>query len=176
MRVGVSTNPDPISQGFQMYLTGATPVTVPAVWTEYIFDLSAYDGQSIYIAIRNVGNDKFIFFVDDFTFHSVGGSVGNEDGLAPVVSTELKGNYPNPFNPETTISYTIKDNTPVTLEVYNMKGQKVKTLVNDSKAAGNHTVVWTGVDDNNRAVASGVYFFKMSAGKYSSTKKMIMMK
>ncbi len=176
MRVGISTIATPIPQGFQFYLTGATPVTVPAVWTEYVFDLSAYDGQSIYLAIRNVGNDKYIFFVDDFTLHSVGGSVSNEDGLAPVVATELKGNYPNPFNPETTISYSVMENTPVTIEIYNVKGQRVKTLVDEAKAAGPHSVVWKGVDDNNRPVSSGVYFFKMNAGKYSSTKKMIMMK
>ncbi|MDY0151520.1 MAG: choice-of-anchor J domain-containing protein [Candidatus Cloacimonas sp.] len=176
MRVGVSTIATTIPQGFQYYLTGATPVVVPAAWTEYIYDLSSYDGQSIYIAIRNVSNDKFIFFVDDFSLHSVGGSVGIEDGLAPVAVTELKGNYPNPFNPETTIRYSMKDNSPVNIEIYNLKGQKVKTLVNETKAAGDYSVVWKGLDDNNRAVSSGVYFFKMSAGKYSSTKKMIMMK
>jgi len=176
MRVGISTIATPIPQGFQTYLTGPNPVQVPAAWTEYIFDLAAYDGQTIYLAIRNVSNDEFIFFVDDFTFHSVGGSVGNEDGIAPAIATELKGNYPNPFNPETTISYSVKENTPVSVEIYNVKGQKVKTLVNEAKAAGNYSVVWNGVDDNNRPVSSGVYFFKMSAGKYSSTKKMIMMK
>lgn len=174
-RVGVSTLATIIPQGFQ-YVTGGTPVTAPASWTEYIYDLSAYDGQTVYLAIRCVSNDKFIFMVDDFSIHSVGGSVGNEDGVAPVAVTELKGNYPNPFNPETTIKYSVKENTPVTLEVYNVKGQKVKTLVSETKAAGDHSVVWKGLDDNNRAVSSGVYFFKMSAGKYSSTKKMIMMK
>jgi hypothetical protein len=176
MRVGVSTIATPIPQGFQNYLTGGTPVQVPAAWTEYIFDLSAYDGQSIYLAIRNVSNDEFIFFVDDFTFHSVGGSVSNEDGVAPVIATELKGNYPNPFNPETTISYSVKENTPVSIEIFNVKGQKVTTLVNEAKAAGNHSVVWKGLDDNNRPVSSGIYYFKMNAGKYSSTKKMILMK
>ncbi|MDD4310535.1 MAG: choice-of-anchor J domain-containing protein, partial [Candidatus Cloacimonetes bacterium] len=174
-RLGISDMPNITQQGFQ-YVTGANPVTVSATWTEYIYDLSAYDGQTVYLGIHCVSNNKFIFFVDDFSIHSVGGSVGNEDGLAPVLFTELKGNYPNPFNPETTISFSVNDITPVTIEVFNVKGQKVKTLVNDSKAAGNHTVVWKGMDDNNRAVGSGVYFFKMSAGKYSSTKKMIMMK
>ncbi len=176
MRVGVSTIPAPIPQGFQNYLTGANPVQVPAAWTEYVFDLSAYDGQSIYLCIRNVSNDEFILFVDDFSIHSVGGSVNNEDGVAPAVVTELKGNYPNPFNPETTISYSVRENVPVSIEIFNVKGQKVKTLVNEAKAAGNHSIVWKGMDDNNRPVSSGVYFFKMSAGKYSSTKKMIMMK
>jgi flagellar hook assembly protein FlgD len=62
------------------------------------------------------------------------------------------------------------------LEVYNVKGQLVRTLLNDVKAAGNHTVVWNGKDNNGRSVSSGIYYYKMNTGKYSSTKKMIMMK
>ena len=93
-----------------------------------------------------------------------------------MLATELQGNYPNPFNPETTIRYSVKETSPVTIEVYNLKGQLVRTLVNEVKTAGNYSVVWNGRDNNNQPVSSGVYFYKMNAGKYSSTKKMIMMK
>jgi hypothetical protein len=172
-RLGVSTLATPNVQAFQ-YVTGPNYVEVPAEWTEYAYDLSAYDGQNVYISIRCVSHDAFIFLVDDFTIH--GNGVSNEDIMAPVLSTELKGNYPNPFNPETTINFSMKEIAPVSLEIYNVKGQLVKTLVNEIKGAGNHSVVWKGVDDNNRPVSSGVYFFKMNTGKYSSTKKMIMMK
>ncbi|MDD2331796.1 MAG: FlgD immunoglobulin-like domain containing protein, partial [Candidatus Cloacimonetes bacterium] len=113
---------------------------------------------------------------DDFSVHGVGGYVANEDPLVPSITTSLKGNYPNPFNPETTISYSVKEATPVTIEIYNLKGQLVKTLVRDTKAAGDHSVVWNGKDNNNQNVTSGVYFYKMNAGKFSSTKKMILMK
>ena len=91
-------------------------------------------------------------------------------------NNSLMGNYPNPFNPETTISYNIKNPGLVTLNIFNIKGQKVKTLVDDRKTAGNHSVVWNGKDDNNKNVASGIYFYKMRSGTYSSTKKMILMK
>jgi len=110
--------------------------------------------------------------VDDF---KVTGT-SNEDELAPVVATTLHGNYPNPFNPETTISYSVKENTPVTIDIYNVKGQRVRTLVNEAKASGTHTVTWNGTDNNGRNVSSGIYYYKMSAGKFSSTKKMILMK
>jgi len=70
----------------------------------------------------------------------------------------------------------VKEAGPVAIEIYNLKGQLVKSLVSDDKAAGEHSVIWKGTDNNNRPVSSGVYFYKMSAGKYSSTKKMIMMK
>jgi len=175
-RVGVCTLPAVIVQGFT-YVSGADFVEAPTEWHEYVYDLSAYDGQTVFIGIRCVSDDALAFYVDDCTLHSDGGSiVANDDPAVPVIVTELKGNYPNPFNPETTISYSVKDNQPVSLEIYNVKGQKVKTLVNETKKTGNYTAVWNGVDDHNRPVASGVYFFKMKAGKYSSTKKMILMK
>lgn len=101
--------------------------------------------------------------------------VDNNDPVVPAVTT-LKGNYPNPFNPETTISFSVKENVPVTIEIYNIKGQLIRTLVNETKAPGNHTIVWKGDDDNGRSVSSGVFFYKMQAGKYSSTRKMILMK
>ncbi len=90
--------------------------------------------------------------------------------------TLLEGNYPNPFNPETTISYNVANDSKVTIEVYNLLGQKVKTLVDDIVSHGNHSVVWNGKDDSNKQVASGVYFYKMKNGKYSKTKKMVLMK
>ncbi len=95
--------------------------------------------------------------------------------VLPLV-TALAGNYPNPFNPETVISYSVKNSTPVVLDIYNTRGQRIKTLVNETKASGNYTVKWDGTDENGQKVSSGVYFYKMNAGKYSSSKKMILMK
>ena len=100
----------------------------------------------------------------------------NDDPQTPVAATALHGNYPNPFNPETTISYSLKEASPVTIDIYNIKGQHVCTLIDESKETGNHTVLWNGLDKHNCPVCSGVYFYKMRAGRYSSTRKMIMMK
>ncbi len=101
--------------------------------------------------------------------------VSNPNEVVPVV-TELKGNYPNPFNPTTTIQFSVKDSGPVSIDVYNVLGQKVRTLVNGQLNAGNHSITWNGRDDRNRNVASGIYFYRMRAGSYSQTKKMVMMK
>jgi flagellar hook assembly protein FlgD len=92
------------------------------------------------------------------------------------ITTALTGNYPNPFNPVTNIAYSIQEAGNVTLEVYNLRGQLVKTLVNDVRESGDHTATWTGKDDSGKSVASGVYFYKMKASNYTSTKKMILMK
>ena len=70
-------------------------------------------------------------------------------------------NYPNPFNPQTNINYSIPEEGNVELSVYNIKGQKVKTLVNEPQISGEHTVVWNGTNKQNKRVASGVYFYKL---------------
>jgi len=93
-----------------------------------------------------------------------------------VVATQLNNNYPNPFNPVTNISYSIIETGNVTLEVYNLRGQLVKTLVNDVKESGDYTEIWNGTDNSDKSVSSGVYFYKMKSSNYTATKKMILMK
>ena len=90
---------------------------------------------------------------------------------------ELLGqNYPNPFNPTTTIAFNMVEEGNVSIEVFNVRGQLVKTLVNEHMTVGDHTLVWEGTNDNNQKVSSGIYFYKMKSANYSSTKKMILMK
>jgi len=101
--------------------------------------------------------------------------VANADEYLPAVVTELKGNYPNPFNPETTISYSIVDRCKVRLEVYNLKGQRVRTLVDAEKTNGHYTVVFNTRDDKGNALSSGIYFYRLQAGNYVSTRKMLLM-
>lgn len=62
------------------------------------------------------------------------------------------------------------------LDIYNIRGQKVKTLLNEHKEAGKHNIIWEGIDDNGKKVSSGVYFYKIKNGKFTATKKMILMK
>ncbi len=101
----------------------------------------------------------------------------NNTSSVPLAAS-LKGNYPNPFNPETTISFfTAEDAKNAELVIYNIKGQKVKTLVNEVLPAGEHSVVWDGKNTNNKAVASGIYFYNLKVGKKSiATKKCLLLK
>jgi len=89
---------------------------------------------------------------------------------------ELGQNYPNPFNPSTSISYTTEVADHVTLTVFNMLGQKVKTLVNATETAGSHTVKWNGVDQSGVQVPSGVYYYRIDTNNMSQTKKMLLIK
>jgi hypothetical protein len=85
-------------------------------------------------------------------------------------------NYPNPFNPETTIKLDLPDSGKITLKVYNTKGQLVKTLIDNFKTAGISTVIWNGTDNVGTQVSSGIYLYKLEASGYTEIKKMILMK
>ena len=100
----------------------------------------------------------------------------NNDPNLIAPSAALEQNYPNPFNPTTTIKYQIKNTGHVQIEVFNVKGQKVATLVNREQSAGDYQVVWNGQNDAKKSVPSGVYFYKMKSGDYSVSKKMILLK
>ncbi|MCF7857706.1 MAG: T9SS type A sorting domain-containing protein [Candidatus Cloacimonetes bacterium] len=89
----------------------------------------------------------------------------------------LGGNFPNPFNPVTSINFSVGEtDSKVVIQIYNSKGQKIKTLVNESLPIGEHFVTWEGLDNNDRPVSSGVYLYKMNCGNFEATKKMILMK
>lgn len=88
----------------------------------------------------------------------------------------LMQNYPNPFNPNTTISFSLPEAGEVRLAVFNMLGQKIRTLVSGNLEAGGHSVLWDGMDANGRRVSSGVYVYKLQAGDFSHQKKLVLMK
>jgi hypothetical protein len=95
-------------------------------------------------------------------------------------TTQILGIYPNPFNPQTTISFSLKDRAEVKLSIYNIRGQKVRTLVNNTIEAGIHEITWNGKDDNNKNVSSGIYFSVFdvddNGSDYTSVKKVILLK
>ncbi|KAA3597874.1 MAG: T9SS C-terminal target domain-containing protein [Calditrichaeota bacterium] len=89
---------------------------------------------------------------------------------------ELKQNYPNPFNPSTTISYNLAKDSKVSLKIYNEIGEFVKELTNGFRYEGSHNVIWDGTNNNGKSVSSGTYFYKISAGTFTQTNKMILLK
>ncbi len=85
-------------------------------------------------------------------------------------------NYPNPFNPTTTISFDLPIEQNVKLEIYNNKGQKIKQLIDEKISAGKHSVIWNGTDFNNKTVASGIYFYRLTTSKININRKMLLIK
>ncbi len=105
----------------------------------------------------------------------LGGMPSENNVNIPKVVT-LAQNYPNPFNPETTLSFSIPADGKVELAIYNIKGQKVKTLINETMPMGGHKVVWNGKNSSNKNVSSGVYFYKLTSSGKTQVKKMLLMK
>ena len=120
------------------------------------------------------------------------GDVSEYEDIAPIVKSGLLGNFPNPFNPETTISFTVGNvfsrsenidnafiqsvSVHVSIDIYNIRGQRVKRLLEGFYERGSHTVVWDGRDDNGRELGSGVYFYRMVAGDVVETRRMVLLK
>ncbi|MCB0301395.1 MAG: T9SS type A sorting domain-containing protein, partial [Calditrichaeota bacterium] len=85
-------------------------------------------------------------------------------------------NYPNPFNPSTSIEFALPQTVDVSLKIYNIRGQLVKTLVDGSKAAGRYSLTWDGTDNFGSRVASGTYIYSIKAGEFVNNKKMVLLK
>lgn len=149
-----------------------------STWIQMTYSLNDYLEEPFVQLRFRFYSDTYIMqdgmYIDDF-------EINVEDIVSagdPIVKFESISNYPNPFNPSTIISFNLNTETTENAEltIYNTKGQRVKTLVNDQFSAGQHSIVWNGTDDNGAVVSSGVYFYKIKAGDFEQTKKMILMK
>jgi hypothetical protein len=100
----------------------------------------------------------------------------NDDPQTIPVSFELKQNYPNPFNPETYIDYALPEASNVRLYIYNVLGQKVKTLVDGFQEAKLHTVRWDGSNDKGLQVPSGIYYYRLQTSEFSQSKRMLLLR
>ncbi|MFC1898267.1 CotH kinase family protein [Candidatus Cloacimonadota bacterium] len=99
-----------------------------------------------------------------------------EDVIAIQDEIRLLQNFPNPFNPTTSISFSLPDNCKINLSIYNMKGQLVKILVQDFLEKGVHSFIWNGRDSSNKPVSSGIYFYRISDRHTTQTRKMLLIK
>lgn len=106
-----------------------------------------------------------------------GNIVSIEDFDIPSTNDYKLTNYPNPFNPTTTIEFSINNHSKVELTIYNIKGQKIKTLANEHFSKGSNAVIWDGDDENNKPVSSGIYYYKLNVnGKTETVKKCLLLK
>ena len=145
-------------------LVAANPVDV-------VTDTTATEFQALYEYISSIQN---ISPVVEGRINTIINGVGKEPAV--VRNYELKQNYPNPFNPSTTISYSIPVSSQVTLKVYNIKGQLVRTLVNEYRMAGDYKVRFDAVSENKTPLSSGIYLYQLTAGNQIITRKCILLK
>lgn len=145
------TDPDPRVAG---KFTGFASVGVPP---------TADDGDQMYL--------------DDVEVWGLGGDgVDAEQNHATPTDFKLSQNYPNPFNPTTGISFVLPETNNTKLVVYNTTGQVIRTLLNADLAAGAHSMSWDGLNESGTAVSSGIYFYQLTSGKQTISKRMLLMK
>jgi len=139
--------------------------------------VTSLDNGKYYWRVASVSTDGKSFVYSNRGNFNVGGTTGitDETNIIPK-NFEVFQNFPNPFNPSTTIKYGLPKAAFVNVKVFNMLGQEVKTLVNEQKNAGTFRVQWNGDNNLGNKVSSGIYIFRVSAGTNSSTMKMILLK
>lgn len=141
-----------------------------------------FDGRlridSIQMTYNPGGAVSGTVYFDDLQYATVSYiDVAEKNDPALPVTTDLRQNYPNPFNPQTTIRYDLPAGShQVRLVIYDMLGKQVRTLVDGNQSGGAHSILWDGKDDSGKQVASGIYVYKLSAGKQSYTKRMTLVR
>ena len=169
---------------YRIYQNNASPFPANTLvysgsfdWTEAVFDLSSYSGQAKFRFL--FGSDGAVngegWYIDDLRVETEN-PVANGENVAQTVRFDLHENYPNPFNPETTLRFSLPQPGSARLEIFNVKGQKVRTLLAGELAKGEHRVIWNGLDDSGRAAGSGVYLYRLSSAGHVQTRKMMLIK
>lgn len=142
----------------------------------FYYDYQITEGETYYWKVTAVYHDDSLNVLESGPSNEVSTTVTRivgEDNDGDK-SYDLSQNYLNPFNPITTIEYSIAKNTSVTIVVYDMLGNKVRVLVDESKDIGHYKIRWDGRNDNGEQVSSGVYFYQMTTTYFRDTKKLVL--
>ena len=140
-----------------------------------IMMLSFLSADTMTIYLNN--GDSYGFVLEDVIEITFDNATGIEiaEFLSKLPIDFIK-NYPNPFNPATTISFELNQAQMVSVSIYNIKGQLVRELADDLLESGNHKILWDGKDDNRKPVASGTYFYRVKTETGETIKKMLLLK
>nr|MBC8399923.1 T9SS type A sorting domain-containing protein [Candidatus Neomarinimicrobiota bacterium] len=133
--------------------------------TEYFWQIKAIDDDGM-VTTGNNGE----------TYSFVVGVLSTEDGAMIPTEFALHQNYPNPFNPVTSIQYDLPEASNVQIVIYDLLGRQVTTLINRFEDPGYKQVIWNATNNQGQPVGAGVYFYKIQAGNFHQTKKMVLLK
>ena len=154
-----------------------------------IFGVNTFSGNGLLAEVMFTANYDGAFTADMLGFESVSvvnAGFFNENIIGEAITAINSGdipvafalgqNFPNPFNPTTTINFSIPESGHVNIMIYDILGRHVRTLVDKSHSAGNYSVMWDATDMNGSKISAGIYFYTIKAGNFLSTKRMLFIK
>jgi hypothetical protein len=136
--------------------------------------LASGDVATVMVRLKN--KESHVSFSTDAMLNENSQALGAVEVAAIPTAFALELNYPNPFNPSTTIRYQIPTDANVNLDIYNLQGQKIRSLIAKEQKAGYYNVVWDGRNEAGQTVSSGVYLYRVQAGSFVASHKMLMIK
>jgi len=166
-------------------LLAASDTTDFGIADTFLVDLDEYVGKLVSLVVKaHVDVKTSADAIGIANVYDMRGSSHQEGEQITVIEESkeiptqfrLWNNYPNPFNPSTTISFDLPEDVGVRIDIFDVSGRRIRTLLNEPKVAGTHQVLWNGNDNNGNLVASGLYVYRIHAGNYVQSKKMLFMK
>ncbi|HNX91913.1 MAG TPA: T9SS type A sorting domain-containing protein [Syntrophomonas sp.] len=137
---------------------------------EYAIEVKKKDGTTTQIPLREIQTMSI-------RLNGTSAPPGGIDKLQEALKTfTLLQNYPNPFNPSTTISFSLTQDSPIRVTIYDVNGRQVRELVERHYPAGNHQIRWDGMNDTGMSAAAGAYFYQVKCGEQTITRKMVLIK
>jgi immune inhibitor A len=155
------SDPYPGSTNNRIFNSSSTPNT------------NNYAGSPTYVAVQNISNSDLVMSCDIFVSPA---DVEDDFTDSKPSDFQLGQNYPNPFNPRTSIEYSLLKEGNVKIDIFNILGERIRTLVNEKQKPGAHTVAWDGIDDQGESAPSGIYFCRLKADDFEQTNKMVLLK
>ncbi|MBI9070409.1 MAG: T9SS type A sorting domain-containing protein [Melioribacteraceae bacterium] len=168
------------NEGFKDVWASDIPLKFPNAtsfdWTQFYVDVPvAENSKSLDVRLHPLGRFKGTVWMDALEVENIGSTTDVANEILPF-DYKLSQNYPNPFNPSTKISYALPKASFVTLKIFNMLGQEVKTLVSSEQNAGVNIIQWNGNNNFGSKVSSGTYIYTLKAGDFYQARKMILLK
>jgi hypothetical protein len=168
------------NEGFDELWSSDIPLVFPKAasfdWTQFYVDVTVVDdARAIDIRLHPLGRFKGTVYMDGLEVKKINVVTDVMDSFMPT-DFSLSQNYPNPFNPTTIIRYALPKSSFVTLQIYDMLGREVKTLINSEQNAGIHQVNWNGDNNYGSRVSSGTYIYTIRTGGFYTAKKMVLIK
>jgi len=171
--IGGPDNPPLLTNGQRLWVIDLRFLIQPNASQQFVVIDTIWDPRNGLVEFANINNTWHPKVKAGYLRYGI---VGIDEQIATPTMFALNQNYPNPFNPETNIDFQVPTAGMVNVEIFNVLGQRVKTLISEQKDPGYYSVHWNGTNENGEVAPTGVYFYRMTAEGFTQTNKMVMLR